>query len=118
MEYTLTERTGRTQLHLQASEMGEGIVIRIFNENPHIGAIAVGEYDNKSGRTSVSMITRLGHKDDVLAHTSAYKVTKSTHRSTCVIAGVHLPDATEEEIQKFVMTNDLLITKLLDQFKS
>jgi hypothetical protein len=118
MEYTLFEGTGRSKLNLQAVEMGNGIVVRIFNENPHLGSIAVSEFDDRSQRTSVSMITRLGHKDDILAQKAAYSITKHIHRPACVIVGVHLSNITEEEISRIISVNDTLIEKFLNLFKS
>jgi hypothetical protein len=117
MEITLSEGAGRTQLHLQASKMGEGWVVRIFNEYSHIGAVAIGEYDQTSALTSVSVLTRPGHKDDAVARQAAYTISKSTCKPTCVIAGIHVPDITQDEIHRVIKNADLLVDVLLNRLE-
>jgi len=94
----LSAGTGRTRVTLKASSLGNDIVVHITNESAHIGAVAVGEYDFANSRASVSTITRLGHKDDVIAYQAAYNISKTTHKPVCVIAGIHLDNITKEEI--------------------
>lgn len=47
--------------------MGSDFVVFMYNEDAHIGAVAVCDYDYKEEGTSCSMIPRLGYKDDVIA---------------------------------------------------
>ena len=98
--YEITKGEGRGRVSLRASDMGDDLVISIYNENAHIGAVAVGEFDHEHERTSVSVITRLGHKDDVIAQQAAHLISKSIRKPVCVIAGVHLDNITREEIDK------------------
>jgi hypothetical protein len=112
-EHKITKGEGRTRINLKAQGFGDDLVVSIYNENAHIGAVAIGEYDHKQNRTSTSVITRLGHKDDVIAQKAAYLISKHTKRPSCVIAGVHLDNITEEEIQKLLENLDLLVEDLL-----
>lgn len=112
-EQKITKGEGRTRISLSAQGFGDDLVVSIYNENAHIGAVAVGEYDHRQNRTSTSVITRLGHKDDVIAQKAAYLISKHTKRPSCVIAGVHLDDITEEEIQKFLENTDSLVKDFL-----
>jgi len=112
-EHEITKGEGRTRISLSAQGFGDDLVVSIYNENAHIGAVAVGEYDHRQNRTSTSVITRLGHKDDVIAQKAAYLISKHTKRPSCVIAGVHLDDITEEEIQKFLENTDSLVKDFL-----
>jgi gallate decarboxylase subunit D len=114
-EYNLTSGMGRTQVSLQAIAMGEGLVVRIYNENPHIGAISLGEYDFTNQRPSVSVVTRLGHKDDTLAQKAAYTLTKATHKTVCVVAGIHIDNITDNEITDILANSDRLVKDLLKQ---
>jgi hypothetical protein len=98
MEYALTRGEGRFQVSLTSTTMGSDLLVRIFNENAHIGAVAVGEYDFKNERASVSVVTRLGHKDDGIAQRAAYLISKSTKKTVCVVAGVHLDNIAQAEI--------------------
>ena len=90
---------GRTKVSLLANRLGDDLVVFIYNEQAHIGAVAVGEYDYEHERASVSVFTRLGHKDDAIAQSAAYLISKSLHASVCVIAGIHLDNITGEEIK-------------------
>ena len=113
--YELTRGEGKVRVSLRAQEMGEDLVVCLFNENAHIGAVAVGEYDYKEKRASTSVITRLGHKDDVIAQKTAHLVSKHTRKSSCVIAGVHVDNITEEEIQEALGNTDSLVKDFLKQ---
>ena len=112
MECSLIQGEGRTQVSLQAKSLGRDLVVWIFNSAAHIGAVAIGEWDFEHSRSSVSVVTRLGHKDDSLAQKAAYVISKATHQPVCVIAGVHLDDITQDEITG-ILNNS---TTLLDNF--
>ncbi|MBI2979325.1 MAG: hypothetical protein HYY41_00595 [Chloroflexi bacterium] len=113
----LTRGEGRGKVSLSAQSIGDDIVVSIYNENGHIGAVAVAEYDHKEKRTSTSVITRLGHKDDAIAQKAAYLITRQTKKPSCVIAGVHLDDITQEEIQKCLENAESLIRDFLKGWK-
>ena len=117
-ERELTKGEGRTRISLSAQSLGSDIVVSIYNENAHIGAIAVAEYDHKNNRTSTSVITRLGHKDDAIAQKAAYLISKHTMRPSCVIVGVHLDDITQEEIEKLLENADSLVKDFLRGWSS
>ena len=98
----MTKGEGRTRVNLAACYMGNDLVLCIYNENAHIGAVAVGEYDHNEQRASTSVITRLGHKDDAIAQEVAHSIAKQTKRPVCVIAGIHIDNATASEINKIL----------------
>jgi hypothetical protein len=114
----ITKGEGRTSISLLAESLGADPVVHIYNENAHIGAVALGEYDHKENRTSTSVITRLGHKDDVIAQKAAYLISKHTKRPSCVIAGVHLDNITEEEIEKLLEVADSCVKDFLRRWES
>jgi hypothetical protein len=118
MASTNTKGTGRTQISLEHFLMGHDVVVRIFNQYAHIGAVAIGEYDAKNKRASVSVVTRLGHKDDAIAQKAAYLISKSTQKTVCVIAGVHLEDITLEEIKIFQENADIVIREFINSLIS
>ena len=82
--------------------MGNELVVCLYNENAHLGAIAVGEYDPVSGRASTSVITRTGHKDDAVAAEAAHTIAKATRNAVCVMAGIHIDNVTPQEIAQVV----------------
>jgi gallate decarboxylase subunit D len=103
---------GKTRIVLQADALGSDIVVRIFNEGAHIGAIALGEWDSRHQRTSVSVMTRLGHKDDAIAQKAAYLITRAIKKPACVIAGAHIDRITNKEID-LILEN---VLKAVDDF--
>ena len=56
----------------------------------------------KEKRTSVSVITALGHKDDTTAREAAYLISKHTRERACAVVGIHLENITEREIKEIV----------------
>jgi hypothetical protein len=116
MEYKLEEGEGRTRVNLQAIEMGEDLLVRIFNAGVHVGAVAIGEFDAEHQRASVSVITRLGHKDDAIAQKAAYAISKYAKKTVCVVAGVHLDNICEEEIGQILKNASGLIQSLLKNY--
>jgi hypothetical protein len=106
---------GRAGVCLAAHRVGEGLVVYLYNENAHLGAIAVAQFDTESGRVSVSTITLLGHKDDAVAQRAAYLVGKATQRPVCAIAGIHLDDITPEEIEQIQVNAEGVVKELVEQ---
>lgn len=114
VEYELTKGEGRARVNVTVNSMGSDLVVRIYNQNAHIGAVAIGDYDHEHERASVSVITRLGHKDDALAREAAYLLSKSIRRPVCVIAGVHLDNITREEIDKILANTKIAISEIIN----
>jgi gallate decarboxylase subunit D len=112
--YRLTRGNGRTRLKLTASNLGDDLVVCIFNINAHIGAISLSEWDSLHQRASTSVVTRLGHKDDTVAQVAAYKICKALQRPVCVIAGIHLDDITPDEIREFAGNATLIVDAFLE----
>jgi len=115
-EYELIKGEGRASVKVAVNSMGSDLVVRIYNQNAHIGAVAVGDYDHERERASVSVVTRLGHKDDTLAKEAAYLLSKSTRRPVCVIAGVHLDNITAEEIDRIVANTKIAVCEIIDVY--
>lgn len=92
-------------------------MVFIYNENAHVGAVALGEYATEYKRASVSLITRLGHKDDAIAQMAAYQISRSLQKSVCVIAGIHLDDITRDEIERLVENATLAVDSFIKSTK-
>ncbi len=114
VEYELTQGEGRARVNITVNGMGSDLVVRIYNQNAHIGAVAIGDYDYEHERASVSVVTRLGHKDDALAREAAYLLSKSIKKPVCVIAGVHLDNITTEEIDAILANTKTVISEIIN----
>ncbi len=112
-KYELTKGEGRTKVTLSAYYMGNDLIVCIYNDNAHVGAVALGEYDHQEQRASVSVITRLGHKDDAVAQKAAHSISKSTKRPSCVIAGIHLNNITGQEIDEIADNARIMVEELV-----
>ena len=111
--FEISVGTGRTRVTLEAHYMGDDIVVTFFNKNAHVGAVAIGEYSSSENRTSVSVITRFGHKEYGIVQEAAHTITKHSHRSSCVIAGIHLDNITDSEIQEITKNCSTLLTHFI-----
>jgi hypothetical protein len=112
-EYHATRGEGRTKVSLLAHHMGSDPIVYFYNENAHIGAVAIGEYEHKKERASTSVITRLGHKDDAVAQKAAYLISKATRKPVCVIAGIHVNNISEMEISQILENTNSLVDEFI-----
>jgi hypothetical protein len=112
----LSEGQGRTRIRISSRLIGGDRIVFIYNELAHLGAVALAEYDPKNKRASTSVITRFGHKDDIVAQNAAHEICRHTHKPVCVIAGMHLEDITEAEIKEMVNNSTSLVNKFIKTF--
>lgn len=109
---------GRISITIEQHDMGNDIVILMYNENAHIGSVAVGEYFPSDNRSSCSVITRAGHREHRLAAETAEKIASATLRPVTVIAGIHLDDITHPEIERVLEICDNLTEALIQRMGS
>ncbi len=112
---SIKEGIGRTEVILSAQSIGDDLVVYLFNNHGHLGAVAVADYSAAEGRVSTSVITRLGHKDDAVAYSAAYKLSKLLKAPVCAVAGIHVDDITGEEIRQITRNCDTLVEKFSQQ---
>lgn len=117
-EYQASGGRGRTRVSLSAHYLGSSLVVCIYNENAHLGAVAVAEYDHEEKRASSSVITLRGHRDDEIAKKQAHIIARHTKQPVCVIAGVHIDDITKAEIAKILDEVDKLVLGLIGEIST
>ncbi len=110
---SISEGAGRTKVSLTTQYIGNDLVVYLFNERGHLGAVAVADYAFEENRASASVITRLGHKDDAVASSAAQSLCKLLKKPVCVIAGIHLDNIAEEEIRQIIRNCEKLVEQLL-----
>jgi len=115
---SLSEGAKRTKVNLTTQLIGNDLVVYLFNDCAHLGAVALADYSRADSRASTSVITRLGHKDDFVAYTAAHKLCKSLKRPVCAIAGIHLDGITKEEIAQITRNCDKLVDGLARSMQS
>jgi gallate decarboxylase subunit D len=96
------EGNGRTQVSLATNWIGKDLIVYLFNDSGHIGAVAIAEYFEQEDQTSTSVITRFGHKEDSIASNTAHILCKTLKIPVCAIAGIHLDNITGDEIAQII----------------
>lgn len=100
-----TAGTGKHQVEITALLCGSDINICILGgTHPHIGASALGLpraslKDPNIRSASVSVLTVTGHKEDELVRDAATRITSTCGCITSVQAGLHIDNATMDDIQ-------------------
>lgn len=103
--------------------MEEALIVSILGgEKPHVGAVAISiprpslKYPEKIS-SSTSIFTLIGHKEDELVKPVAELLVKELKRTTIVIAGIHVKNASEGDIKKLVDNSMKSIEKLIKKIK-
>ena len=111
---------GKLRISAEAWSAGKDWVISVQGgEEPHVGAVALAcpcsAPENTSGEISsfVSVLTAPGHRDDELARKLAMWLCKVLHRNISLSVGIHVHNATLEEISTLVANAEEVFTALL-----
>ena len=103
------------KVDLNSFEMGDDLVLMLTGGNkPHIGAVALAiPYKQTS---SASLLSVYGHKDGEIAKPLAEKVSKEIKKTVIVIVGIHLDNATKEDIEKLINNSNSEVEKFLNNY--
>lgn len=101
----------------------EGVIVCILGgEKPHIGSLVLGiprpslKSPTETSVTS-SVINIVGHKDDEIARPVAEKFARELQQVTAVIAGVHVDNASEDDITRLMDNSNQAAETLLKKMK-
>jgi hypothetical protein len=94
----LTARDGRIDATLAASQVGTDWLVEIIGGEAHIGAAALATFDTVHARASASVLSAPGHREEQVALDAARAISRQTHTTTAVVAGLHYPEITADEI--------------------
>jgi hypothetical protein len=112
------------QVTLIALALGEGLVVVIKGgDKPHIGAVSVSLpgpslKDPSKSTVTTSVFTRLGHKDDLIAKFTSEKIAKVLGKATVAVAGLHIDEATETEINQLICNANVAVENFISKFSS
>ena len=118
----LEKKVGSHTLILKAETIGDDILVTIYGgDEHHIGGIALA-YPTKSHyrdatTVSVNTITAPGHKDYLVANTTAEKMCKALNTLVVVSVGIHINEATKDEITEIIDVVDSLVDDLIVQYQ-
>jgi hypothetical protein len=100
--FQIKRNVGKIDIMLEAKKIGEDYLLTLTGGEEHVGAVAVGLFEEKSQRASSSVITMPGHREEYLALQGARQVSKATKKTSVFVVGIHQDDISSEEIRDIV----------------
>ena len=121
--YTTHAGEGRCAITLEATVApnGQGIACFVYGgEVPHVGGTALAApgpllNGKRLSRADVWTATVPGHKDAVLAQTVARRLAIACQTGVSVAAGVHVEDATPDDLRHIGANADAAVEDLLHE---
>jgi len=115
--------TGRFLIRLLATVTGNGLIVQLLGgEKPHVGAVVLSV-----PRTSLAMpgvlssnsfvLPLVGHKDDEIAKPVAEEIAVNYGQPVVVVAGIHVADASSEDIEQLTVNCWKTVRFLLENIK-
>ncbi|OEG00009.1 hypothetical protein BHF71_06980 [Vulcanibacillus modesticaldus] len=87
-------------IHIQTTEMGKDYVFIITGGTAHIGAVATAYLNNN--QINVDLLELPGHKEGELAKECAELAVKVLGHTSSVLIGIHVDNASKEDIEYIV----------------
>jgi len=81
----------------------------------HVGAVALAQYEPERGSATASCITVYAHRDDMVAVRFAKEISKVLKASVSVTAGIHVDNASSQEIALLNENSDACLRSLLEK---
>lgn len=105
MAHEHREQYQRIVVEFTAVAMGNDLCVVIAGgELPHLGAVAVAQarpslQDKTKVSATTSVITLLGHKEDVVASWVAHALAARLNKNVVVCCGIHVDDIRPDELE-------------------
>ena len=115
--FWITRNVGSIEIVLNAKKVGNDYLVTLTGGRDHVGAVAIGFFDEKSQRASSSVITIPGHREEQLALKSAKQVSIATKKTTIFIAGIHKDNINNEDIKNIVSVACEMVEDLITYVK-
>lgn len=119
----LREMRGRIEIEFNAITLGEDICVVIKGgDTPHIGAIAFKKKDSYpqdlEERLSAEIISLPGHREAEVIEEIVCTLASSLNKNVAVCCGIHIDNATKDEISVVIEMLTQLTAKLIGTFKA
>lgn len=99
---------GKHKVWLISFNLGDELLIIIGGgEKPHMGGISIC-----TGTPPIS-ISLPNHKDYLISHNAAWKIHRKYNRNVIVICGIHIDNATKEDIEILLRNSEKCIEKFI-----
>ena len=100
-----------------AVRCGDDAAVTICGGAAHIGAVALAVYEPERDSATVSTITVLSHRDDVVASSAAKELARGLRCTVTVSVGIHIDDAGPEEIRRLRENGAACCAALLEKLR-
>jgi hypothetical protein len=88
--------------------IGEDLLVIVSNENPHIGGVSLF-------CAQTDTIHKPHHKDHIISQKVSKKLGEALKRDVLVICGIHIDDATNNQIDLVMQNVEKCIQKLIKE---
>ena len=114
--FACVEGRGLHAVTLTSRLIGEDVMVSLFGGvRPHIGAVALASPCSsiQAGvHAFASVLTAPGHRDDTVAHRLALGLCKAFGRTVCVTVGLHMDNASAEDISMLLRNAEAAAERL------
>ena len=114
--FRIMRKAGRIEIILEAKKIGDDYLLTLTGGSEHVGAVAIGFFDDRSQRASSSVVTLPGHREEQLALQGARQVSRATRKTTVFIAGIHQDNISPEEITDVVSAAEEMVVNFIAFF--
>jgi hypothetical protein len=114
-------KEGRFRLEAMVKPLGQDLLVAVWGgTHPHIGAVALALprpslRDRKKTSASSSVLTLMGHKEDVAAKMVSETLAAALKQNVVVTVGIHWDNLKAEEIQRIVTLTERLTKKIIQK---
>lgn len=114
-------KEGRFKLEALVKPLGQDFLVAVWGgTHPHIGAVALAVprpslRDRKKTSATSSVLTLMGHKEDVTAKMISEALAATLKRNVVVTVGIHWDNLKVEEIQRIVDLTERLTLKIIEK---
>lgn len=121
---TLYAGEGRHRVCLVITFTEDGLVAQLYGgEKPHVGAVVLtlprpSLRDRNRLSCNSSVLPRVGHKEDELAKPLAEKIAICFRQPVVLVAGLHIDNASREDIEKLIENCWLVLEQLLQNHRA
>jgi len=114
---------GRHKIYLHTESIGNDLLLAVYGgDEHHIGGVSVAyptrsHYRNAT-TTSVNSITLPGHKDYIVANSTAERICRTLEKPVVVTVGIHYDAATTDEISEIIQVVDELVSEVISYYQN
>lgn len=116
MIYEASCGEGRLRVWGTAALCGKDIQITLLGGTaPHIGAVSLAVYEPERDSATVSTVTVYSHRDDTCTALCAKKFSSGLRCTACVSAGIHVDNASADDLQALLANAERCCDMLIGQ---